>query len=59
MLAAIRKREHYDVRRVWDLAFDLLIALTARSIGAAVVTCNEADFDLPRRYVAVDAVYWR
>ena len=59
VLAAIRKREHYDVRRVRDLASDLLIALTARSIGAAVVTCDEADFHLLRRYVVFDAVYWR
>ena len=59
VLAAIRKREHYDVRRVRDLAFDLLIALTARSIGAAVVTCDEADFHVLSRYVMFDVVYWR
>ena len=59
MLAAIHTREHYDVRCIRDLAFEMLVALTARSIGTAVVTCNEADFNLLRRYVAFDAVYWR
>jgi predicted nucleic acid-binding protein len=33
-----------------DLHFDVLIALTARSHGARLVTSNRADFDLISRY---------
>lgn len=33
-----------------DLHFDVLIALTARSHGARLITSNRADFELIRRY---------
>src|SRR5450755_4279734 len=33
-----------------DLHFDVLIALTARSHGAQLITSNRADFELIRRY---------
>lgn len=33
-----------------DLHFDVLIALTARSCGARLVTSNHADFELINRY---------
>lgn len=33
-----------------DLHFDVLIALTARSYGARLITSNLADFELIRRY---------
>lgn len=33
-----------------DLYFDVLIALTARSYGAQLITSNPADFELIRRY---------
>jgi predicted nucleic acid-binding protein len=37
---------------VRDLHFDVLIALTARSNGARVITSNRADFELIREYRA-------
>jgi predicted nucleic acid-binding protein len=30
---------------------DLLIALSARELGAVLVTCNARDFELLRRYI--------
>jgi len=36
--------------RLRDLHFDVLIALTARSHGAGVITSNRADFELIREY---------
>jgi len=58
VLKAIRRDEGCDAGRIRELAFDTLIALTARGIGATVVTCDAADFALIRRYVPFDVVYW-
>lgn len=58
VLGVIRRRERVETKRIRDLAFDALIALTARSIGAAVVTCDEADFSLLRRYLVFNVLYW-
>jgi predicted nucleic acid-binding protein len=59
VLALIRKREHYDPQKVRDLVPDVLIALTARSIGATLITCNESDFQVIRRHVAFRIEYWK
>lgn len=58
ILKHVRDREHYDSDKIRDLAFDVLIALSARSIGATLVTCNEADFRAIGRHLAFDAVFW-
>ena len=34
----------YERRKIQELSFDVLIALTARSIGATVITLNGQDF---------------
>ncbi|THJ17581.1 MAG: hypothetical protein CAF42_004270 [Nitrospira sp. CG24B] len=38
------RREHYEAAKLCELAFDVLIALSARSIGASVITTTHADF---------------
>ena len=58
LLHAIRKREHYDVSKLRELAFDVLIALSARSIGATLITCNKIDFQAIRRYLPFHLVCW-
>jgi predicted nucleic acid-binding protein len=58
ILQKIRARERYDVDKVRELAFDVLIALSARSIGAVLVTCNETDFKAIARHVPLDVEYW-
>lgn len=58
ILKHVRVREHYDADKIRDLAFDVLIALSARSIGATLVTCNEADFRSVGRHLTFDAVFW-
>ena len=40
----------YEPKKLRDLHFDVLIALTARSNGAKVITSNRADFELIREY---------
>ena len=58
VLSAIRRREHYEVGKIRDLAFDVLIALSARSIGATVITSNVVDFRAIRRHLRFDVLYW-
>ncbi len=59
ILARIKDREGYDVGKIRELAFDVLIALSARSIGAPVVTCNEADFRAIGRHVRFEVTFWQ
>ena len=58
ILKRVRTREHYDINKIRELVFDVLIALSAGSIGATLVTCNETDFKAIARYVSLDVVYW-
>ena len=41
-----------------DLHFDVLIALTARSCGACLITSNRADFELIRGYRDFELEVW-
>ena len=59
ILGVLRRREHYDTVKIRDLAFDVLIALSARSIGATVITCNETDFQIIRRHLPFSLVCWK
>jgi predicted nucleic acid-binding protein len=46
LLAKIRADHGFLAEKLRDLHFDLLIALTARSHGARLITSNRADFEL-------------
>ena len=50
ILSRIYKQKGFSPEKLRDLHFDVLIALTARNHGATVITSNEADFELIRRY---------
>jgi predicted nucleic acid-binding protein len=50
ILANICADKGYEPKKLRDLHFDVLIALTARSHGAQVITSNRADFELIREY---------
>jgi predicted nucleic acid-binding protein len=41
-----------------DLHFDVLIALTARSYGARVITSNRADFEMIRNHCKFKLEVW-
>lgn len=58
VLSVIRRREHYDAGKIRELAFDVLIALSARGIGATVITCNASDFRVIRRHMPFNVLYW-
>lgn len=59
ILARIRDREGYDAAKIRDLALDVLIALSARSIGATLVTRNEADFRAIGHHVGFEVAFWQ
>jgi predicted nucleic acid-binding protein len=48
----------YDVNKTREIHFDVLIALTARRMGAYLVTCNSKDFIAIQRYVGFELICW-
>ena len=50
VLARMQKDHGFEPKKLRDLHFDVLIALTARAHGALLVTSNGADFELIREY---------
>ncbi|MGQ0695305.1 MAG: type II toxin-antitoxin system VapC family toxin [Nitrospiraceae bacterium] len=58
ILSRLRRREHYEVTKLRELAFDVLIALSARSIGANVITTNHADYRLIQRELSFHLLCW-
>jgi predicted nucleic acid-binding protein len=58
LLGKIRVDEGFHHEKLRDLHFDLLIALTARSAGARLVTSDRADFELIVRYRRLQLEIW-
>lgn len=58
LLAALRKRHGFEPAKLRDLHFDTLIALTARTHGARLITSNRADFELIRKQVEFRLELW-
>ena len=58
ILLQIRKRKGYDAHKLRDLAFDVLIALSARDIGATLITRDQQDFAEIRKHVLFKVVFW-
>jgi predicted nucleic acid-binding protein len=58
ILAKIQEDRGYEPRKLRELHFDVLIALTARSNGAKVITSNRADFELIREYRDFEMEVW-
>ncbi|HST77787.1 MAG TPA: type II toxin-antitoxin system VapC family toxin [Verrucomicrobiae bacterium] len=58
LLGKIRARTGFTPEKLRDLHFDVLIALTARSYGARLITSNRTDFELISSYKKVDLEIW-
>lgn len=58
IVARIASAKNYEKRKIQELSFDVLIALTARSIGATVVTLNRQDFEDLRQHRRFRLVSW-
>jgi predicted nucleic acid-binding protein len=48
----------YDIHKTRELHFDVLIALTARRIGAYLITSNVNDFIAIREFLVFNLVSW-
>lgn len=57
-LSRIAAAKGYEKRKIQELSSDVLIALTARSVGATVITLNAEDFEDIRRYRRFRLVSW-
>ncbi|OPY03279.1 MAG: tRNA(fMet)-specific endonuclease VapC [Syntrophorhabdus sp. PtaB.Bin184] len=58
ILGRIRHDKGFSPDKLRDLHFDVLIALTARSYGARLITSNPADFELIRGYRGFQHEIW-
>ena len=58
ILAKMKDDRGFEPHKLRDLHFDLLIALTARSHGAKLITSNRADFELIRAYRQFELEVW-
>ncbi len=58
ILSKIRTNRGFVPEKLRDLHFDVLIALTARSYGARLITSNRADFELIAAYTSVQLEIW-
>jgi predicted nucleic acid-binding protein len=58
ILAKIRADQGFEPHKLRDLHFDVLIALTARSHGARLITTNRADFELISGYRQIKLEVW-
>ena len=58
ILAEIRADRGLAAHKLRDLHFDVLIALTARSHGARLITSNRVDFEMIRHYRKFQLEVW-
>lgn len=58
ILEQARRSRGFEAKKLRDLHFDALIALTARAVGALLVTCNRGDFELLREYERFELEVW-
>ncbi len=58
ILSRIQVDHGFEGPKVRDLHFDVLIALTARTHGARLITSNRTDFELIREYRDFELEVW-
>jgi predicted nucleic acid-binding protein len=58
LLARMSADKAFEPDKLRDLHFDVLIALTARSHGARLITSNRADFEMINGYRRIQMELW-
>lgn len=59
ILSRMRTEMGFSAEKLRDLHFDVLIALTARSHRARLITSNRADFEAIHRFRKFDLEVWK
>ena len=59
LLERVRRVRGYDAKKLRELHFDALIALTARAVGAVLITCNRDDFQILQKEEPFELIVWR
>ena len=58
IVGRIARAGGYDIHKTREIHFDVLIAMTARKIGAHLITCNADDFSAIRETMNFNLVCW-
>ncbi|MBI1746157.1 MAG: PIN domain-containing protein [Acidobacteria bacterium] len=58
LAAQLARRHGFDINKLRALHFDVLIALTARRIGAYLITSNRNEFEKIRAIKPFKVIYW-
>jgi predicted nucleic acid-binding protein len=58
IVSTLAERRGYEVNKMREIHFDVLIALTAKRIGAFVITCNADDFKAIREVKRFNLICW-
>ena len=58
LLGKMRADQGFTPEKLRDLHFDVLIALTARSHGARLITSNRTEFEVVNRYRELRLEIW-
>lgn len=58
ILRKMQRDQGFEPRKLRDLHFDVLVALTVRSHGARLITSNRVDFELIREYRDFEMEVW-
>ena len=58
IVRTLAERHGLDINKIRDIHFDVLIALTARRMGAHLITCNIRDFQAIRQLLAFKLICW-
>ena len=58
IVARLAAAKGYDIHKTREIHFDVLIALTARKIGAVLITRDAEDFASIRQFVDFELLCW-
>jgi len=58
LVRKLADRHGFEIQKLRELHFDVLIALTARRLGANLITCNAGDFQAIREFLSFKLTCW-
>lgn len=58
VVGRIARAKGFDIHKTREIHFDVLIAMTARKIGACLITCDARDFTAIRRIMNFKLICW-